>query len=236
MKRFLLFTLIFFGFLLQMMQAQSLRFEYKDQLLNDGEKIKITDYTDDPDIGIEMIFDASIKNVTDKNVQVKVVKQEIEIPQGSTNNFCTAQGCFSSSESSVYEIKAKETDHVFHGAFYPTQKSSATIKYIAKNMDALSDETSIQINYSYLTSGIDNIGFTHYRLMQTSASIIIEYQSNTTFTLKIFNLTGALIAEYILPESLHTHTISKKILPKGIYLFQLSNHKKQTYSYKTLIH
>lgn len=230
-KRTLL--VLFFAPLLFSASAQSLEFIYNNNALADNAIVNITNFTEDEEIGVEMTFNAVIQNKTSNVLKVVVKKEEISIPEGSINTFCTGVGCYTTYTSSEYTIAANGSDPLFHGAFSPIEMSTASIKYTASVVNSLSDKVSVTVNYQYVPAGIENVGFQSLAVIQKNNSFTIKYENDTDTYLRVFDLSGKEKTGCTLPANANSFSFNAE-LKKGVYLFVFSNTEGNQFTKKII--
>lgn len=214
--------------------SQSLEFVYQEKPIANNAHITIDKYTDDEELGIEMSFYAHIKNKTDQALSVIVRKEEIDIPIGSSNNFCTAGGCFSATKSTPYSIAPQGIDKLFHSTFSPLQPSIATIKYTAEVVGSLGDAVSVTVTYNYLSAGIEQVGLASLQLTEQDGYLSLHYQTDQQLQLQIIDLLGRTTSTHTLSAHSTQYAIEKQ-LPKGVYILVFGNKKGIKFSKKIII-
>lgn len=229
MKKILSFLFLFLA--VGVAYSQSLEFVYKDKVLNNNEKITITEA--DAELENQMEFKALIRNKTNDDVNVIVTKEIITPAESGTDNFCTAKGCYLSNKSEKYTISAKGVDNVFHGTFKPVKASSLTVKYTATALGSLGDAVSVIVTYQYTPTGIEQVGYQHLSISQQNRIVTINYQNAQDTNLQIVDLLGNIVGTYKL--SANTNSVNIDLTPKsGLFLFVFSN-KKSRFTQKYII-
>ncbi len=210
----------------------SLQFIHEGKTLENNAQITVTKFTND-ELGIEMKFKATIKNISNKDVNLIVEKEVIEAPTGTNNSFCTAFGCYpnGTSKSKKYWIKANEEDNIFYATFSPIKASKAIIKYTAKVVDT-NDAVSVVVTYQYTPAGIEQVGFEALNITQQNGLLQIDYQINEDIQLEIIDLVGRVKGHYQLSRKTNTRTIHLNN-NQGVFLLVFSN--KQRKSIKKVI-
>ena len=102
-----------------------------------------------------------VKNLTDKEIEVKVRKTEISLVDGSVNTFCWGGSCFMpivyTSPLST-KIGANTTDFTsFAGDYYPEGvNGTSIISYTFFNVQDEEDSVIVTAFYQVGTDGINN--------------------------------------------------------------------------------
>lgn len=203
MKKIFL-TLSLVALLTHFAAAQSLQFVYNGTALSDNEIVTITEYSEnviEPGNYIQE-FHPNIKNNTNTDINFKILKNEIDIPEGSSNTFC-AGVCFppSTTESGVITLSANSEYTEFHGEFHPVAASTAIVKYTAQQVGGENASATAEVHYNYNPSGIEEIGFTKFAILQGGNICRIVYSNDRDVEMSVYNITGVKIGSYILPAS-----------------------------------
>ncbi len=215
--------------------AQSLEFIYKNNTLTDNEIVTVTDFIEDEEVGVEMTFSPILQNKTNNALKVVVRKEEISIPAGSFNTFCTGMGCYTTTTSSEYTIAANGNDPYFHCTFSPVITSTATIKYTASVVGTFNDNISVTVNYQYVPAGIETAGFRQLSVVQKKGLFLINYENTSNSFLRIFDMQGKMKSTYQLPKDKNMFSPENK-LDKGIYLFVFTGYKGNSITKKLLVY
>lgn len=226
----LLFVLLYFT-----MPSQSLEFVYNNNLLTNNAVVTVTDFTQDDEIGVEMTFKPILQNKTNNPLKIVVRKEEISIPQGSINTFCTGTGCFTGTASSEYTIDANSNDPYFYCSFSPVMTSTATIKYTASVVGTFNDNISVTVNYQYVPAGIETLGFRRMIVILEKGTFTIQYENHSDSYLQIFDIAARKIQNYTLPASANSFQFDS-MLQKGIYLLVFSDRTGNRFTKKIMVH
>ncbi len=232
MKKILLLSALMLS--LAGLSAQSLEFVYQGKALENNAKITVTEFIVDEDFGDEMDFDADIRNKTDRKVILVVGKEELEIPKGSSNDFCNMINCYASELSAEYELEANATDDQFHGTFRPVEKSIARIKYFARVKGLMPDEAAVEVTFSYVPSGIDKVGLNSLSLLQGDGRIELRYNATEELNLRIVSITGACVGTHRLAKNSNSLKLDNTI-SRGIYLLVFNSASGMQHTEKILV-
>lgn len=209
--------------------SQSLEFVYQGKALENDAKVTVTDYDEDL---AEMHFKALVRNKTGNDVEVIIVKEVVELPEGSSNNFCAGGRCYpdETMKSKVFAIAGNSENDSFHGVFIPTEASTAIIKYTAKVKGGLGfnsgDEVSVTVTYQYTPSGIEEIGYTELSITQNNDGLQIFYQNSEDTQLQVVDLLGRVKGSYKLSKNSNQLTLDLND-KKGIYLLVFINKNRK---------
>lgn len=201
----ILFTLSLVALFTHFAAAQSLQFIYNGAALADNEIVTITEFTEDvfnPGSHYQK-FQPVIKNNSSEDIEFKIIKNEVEMPEDSHSTFCTDMGCFPGNESPVNSTVAANSEFTaFYGQFFPVvEPSSAIIKYTVKQEGGAGANATAEVHYKYDPSGIDNVGFTQFAILQGGNICRIVYSNDRDVEMSVYNITGVKIGSYILPAS-----------------------------------
>lgn len=196
------FTLLLVGAFAQFANAQALQFVLNGTALADNEVVTITEYVEDP-FGVYLKFAPVIKNNSSEDMSIKIIKNEVEMPGGEAySTFCTEMGCFPGEESPVsFDLAAGGENTAFYGQFFPTGASSAIIKYTAEQTNGSQASCTAEVHYKYDPSGIEDVGFTQFAILQGSGICRILYSNHQDVQLDIYSITGSKLGNYVLPAS-----------------------------------
>ncbi len=203
MKKIFL-TLSFVALFTHFAAAQSLQFIYNGAALADNEIVTITEFTEDdfnPGSHYQK-FKPVIKNNSSEDIEFKIIKNEVEMPEGSHSTFCTDMGCFPGNESPINSVVAANSEYTsFYGQFFPVESSSAIIKYTVKQEGGAGASATAEVHYVYNPSGIEEVGFTKFAILQGGNICRIVYSNDRDVEMSVYNITGVKIGSYILPAS-----------------------------------
>lgn len=203
MKKIFL-TLSLVALLTHFAAAQSLQFVYNGTALADNEVVTITEYSEnvfEPGNYIQE-FHPNIKNNTAQNIDFKIIKNEVDMPAGSSSTFC-AGTCFppTTTESGVITLSANSEYTEFHGEFHPVAASTAIVKYTAQQVGGEEASATAEVHYKFDPSGIEDVGFTQFAILQGSGICRILYSNHQDVQLDIYSITGSKLGNYVLPAS-----------------------------------
>ena len=177
------------------LMSQSLSLKYGDELVT-NDSIYITgEPTDDL-----MEWHLKVKNNTDKEIEVKVRKNEISLVEGTVNTFCWGS-CFMPTvytSPTPIKIAANSTDfNSFAGDYEPTgMEGTSIISYTFFNVSDEADSVMVTAFYQAGSSGLKYIadGDKNIRIYPNPVSeeINIEFSEDTgkPFTIRIVDLDG----------------------------------------------
>lgn len=204
MKKIFL-TLSLVALFAHLASAQSLQFVYNGTALADNEIVTVTEYSEEDEFEAGtyvQLFHPNIKNNTNTDINFKILKNEIDIPEGSSNTFC-AGVCFhpSTTESGVITLSANSEYTEFHGEFHPVAASTAIVKYTAQQVGGENASATAEVHYKFDPSGIEEVGFTQFAILQGSGICRILYSNHQDVQLDIYSITGRKLSNYVLPAS-----------------------------------
>lgn len=226
MKKLLLFSLLLSaGFYLN---AQDL------YLTSGGEKLGDTAYVSGVADAAEIVFYANFYNNSQKDMNVKVVRQRIYMVDGSNSQFCWGL-CYppnvdTSGQYVFIPAGGHSEDEIFSGHYNPLGNvGNSMIKYTFYNMTNPGEAVSVICKYVATPNGIAEEAMKGGFLSNVypnpaSHSINIDYQLTSKVKegrVRIINLTGAVVKE----ESIEPGTTSMKMdvsnLNDGLYFYSV---------------
>ncbi|HHT22825.1 MAG TPA: hypothetical protein GXZ87_05875 [Bacteroidales bacterium] len=180
--------------------AQELQFVYNGKALADNEVVTITDYTKNPFGEVVLKFAPIIKNNSDRNMQVKVVKDKVKLETG-VSSMCFAEACSTGAETPLKDIKAKSETKDFYAEFLPNTATTEILKYTAKENNLGGTSTTVEVHYKYAPSSVKNLGFTQFAVLQVGGTCHIVYSNNSDIQMKVYSITGNTLGSYTLSAS-----------------------------------
>jgi len=201
MKRFLL-SCFAVAILVSSSTAQSLSLVYQDENVSNDTIYVPGNPSDDL---IE--FHLTVNNLTDKEIEVKVKKNEIFLVDNTVNTFCWGS-CFM---PLVYvspvaiKIPALGSDAIsFAGDFEPYgTEGTSIISYTFYNAQNILDSVMVTAFYEVGTSGIPDFmsGVSDVRIFPNPAADFINIsfsrEPEGLYSIKLLGMTGQLIAELV---------------------------------------
>lgn len=185
----------------------------------------------------------SVKNISAADVTVQLKRETIEAVEGTTNDFCFAGNCFSSSVDFAVPLAGltiaagatTATIDAFTAHYQPYEQEGITlVKYTFFNMADENDAVSIIVDY-YVGP---NVGITEYDSEATlsaypnpvSDMITIDYSVKTqkNVRLAIYSINGQKQYEQSLQSAESTVIVSVADYPKGVYLYRIEGDDYQT--------
>ncbi len=167
-------------------------------------------------------------------IDVKVLKQEFSIVNGTENYFCWKE-CY---EPSVFESPESLTvepgdtrSQGFIADYKPNNNSGISkIRYKFFNVGDANDTVTLMVNFDVSTTSIAseeiNNKFSMPYPSPSSDFITIEYRDIENGQFKLFNLSGKILKEIKLPTRTGKLDVSTKEFPAGIYLYNISDSRE----------
>lgn len=216
-----------FGFV----SAQSLQFEWDGHVYADNDVI----LCDEPNLIFnEMVQHMQIRNLSDEAINVVVMKEELEMVEGSLNYFCWGL-CYGSGTfvSAPVEMAAGsvsgEGDLGFHHnydpdfTFDPEQWLTGTsvVKYTAYNERNEADCVSVTVKFVYGETSVEEnqISFSHAYPNPASSAVHFNVNCEGAASVALYNLLG----QEVLTQNVENGQITLSVadLNEGIYFCNL---------------
>ena len=203
--------------------SQTITLTYKDVSLNNQQDIYVDSV--DENFGY-MKIEIGVRNQSDKDITVNVMKKPISILENSNNLFCWGTNCYSStvltSQNAVI-IPAKTINHTFYAEYIPAFSSGKSIiEYTF--FDVRNDLNRFSVIVHFVEKGntrINNLEdeeYVHLYPSTNNRSILISTNLNKVSKLVVYNFQGQMIKYY----SLDAGNLKVNLplhLEKGIYFF-----------------
>jgi len=175
-----------------------------------------------------------VKNQTDKEIEVKVKKNEISLVDGSVNTFCWGGSCFM---PTVYtsplstKIGANATDfNSFTGDYEPSgMEGTSIISYTFFNVQNEEDSVMFTAFYQVGTDGID-----YFNQAKNQVSIypnpFVDYVNvdfenlpEKSYCIKLYDMNGQLIEELVNKSKAKSHTFYLTDLPSSYAIIEITD-------------
>ena len=220
--------------------AQSLSLKYEDEDVSND-----TVYLSG-EMGDDLIeWHAKVKNLTDKEIDVKVRKTEISIVENTVNTFCWGS-CFMPtvfvSPVSI-KINAFATDFSsFAGDFEPSgMEGTSIISYTFFNAQNEDDSVMVTAFYQVGTSGIPDFGLTKNTVkvfpnpMLDQLNVQLSSSLENPYSIRLLNLNGQVLEELVENSRANQHSFSLPNLSAGYAILEISDSYGLNYRRKILI-
>lgn len=210
--------------------AQSLSLTFGDMIVS-NDTVYLTG-----DISDELIeWHLKVKNLTDKDIDVKVKKNEIYLLENTVNTFCWGS-CFMptvyTSPVSV-KIQAFTTDVLsFAGDFEPYGMfGTSIISYTFFNTQNQEDSVMVTAFYQVGTSGISSQGLNNELLKVYPNPFVdrlnIEFQNSieSPYSIRLLNLNGQVVKELVSNSRSKEQSFYVGNLPGTIFFLKIIDSK-----------
>ena len=229
MKRILL-SIIFIFSLIISAGAQQL------ELYWNGEKLPDTvGVYGDGDGSFELVFEAYLKNGTDKDLYIGAARETLQAVDSTENSFCWPTNCYSAevdTSDARYDLflHADSTStYPFSGHYSHNYKFGETIvKYTLFERGNLDNNVSVIVIYKYSLTGIanhsdNNITFSNVYPNPATNRVNFDYKlnSNSNATISIVNLLGSVVKRVNLNPASNKISIDVSDLPQGVYFYSI---------------
>ena len=185
-------------------KAQSLSLKYEEEVV-DNDTVYITGEPND-DL---LEWHLQVKNLTDKDIEVKVKKNEISVVENTVNTFCWGS-CFLPSvylSPAPITIRANSTDYnSFAGDYEPSgMEGTSIISYTFFNVSDEKDSVMITAFYQAGTSGIRDFGTDGFEVLvypnPAKDYLYLEFENITeqNVSIRIYDLSGRTLKQFQYP-------------------------------------
>jgi hypothetical protein len=229
MKKLLIFFVAtFLSFVY--VEAQSLSLSWEGNAVADTTILWV-----DPADGNPTSFHAIVTNISDKLINVKVLRTNIDLVDGSSNSFCFASQCYPDfmDESAAYlPLVAGDSspEDDFHGDFISNGKLGISIvKY--KFFDIANEDDFVEAVVKFWSSPeaiseeiANKVNVSDAYPNPASNKFNIDYNFDINFNqarLKIVNLLGSVVKEVEIDQNSNKLSIDISDLNAGVYFYSV---------------
>ncbi len=226
--------------------AQSLSLSWEGESIQHEDTIYVYGELTE-DIFYEVVSHAMVTNNTDRTLQVKAMRTEIDIVEGTTNMLCWGL-CFApdtdvSPDPIAIEAGATTEDWVFAGHYQPNSKNGTSIiKYTFFNADNEDDHVSMIVYYVISPASVDDLqkriafGNAYPNPARNQVSFDYDFPSEiTTANLQVYNMLGKQVLDFPINPNMTNVTIPVQDLGEGLYFYSLVIDGKTTSTRKLVI-
>lgn len=223
-----IFTLMFLA-VIGWVSAQSLQFEWKGHVYEEGETVECTN--DEYGYG-EFIQHMQLRNLTSGDLNVLVEKEVIETLEGTTDLFCWGQ-CFGPntfvSPNPVMVPSNSVTDTAalsFHVIFDEPVYGKVWMKYSAYDENHPNDRVTINVIFNKSGVGVREaaaVQFGHAYPNPASSVVNFDYTVNASdrASVSVYNLLGQEVSKQQVNSLQGRLSVSVADLNEGIYFCKL---------------
>lgn len=203
--------------------AQTITLTYKDVSLTDQQNIYVDSV--DENFGY-MKVEIGVRNESDKDITVNVMKKPISILDNSNNLFCWGANCYSSSvltSQNAVTIPAKAINYTFYAEYMPAfSLGKSIIEYSFFDVRNNLNKSSVIVHFvekdDTRINDLKDEEYVHLYPSNINRSISISTNLNKASKLFIYNLQGQRIMNYSLAAGNIKINLPLQ-LEKGIYFF-----------------
>lgn len=214
MKQF--YLLVLFTIMASFTFAQSIQISYQDSVLNNGDTVYVSG-------GATQVrtVDFNVKNTNSSSISVKVIKDELSLPNGMSYFFCF-DVCYQPDQttSAIVAIDANASyENPLECELLPSGNTgNALIKMVIKNTSSFSDSTIFYVNYSINVTGIlSNCSSFNIYPNPVRNVLNIDTKNETKTSCEIYDELGAIVySNSVTPKSIDVSNFVK-----GIYFVKL---------------
>ncbi len=210
--------------------AQSLSLKFGDEVVSNDSVFYSGTVTDDL-----LELHIKVKNLTDKDIEVKVRKTEISLVENSVNTFCWGS-CFMPhvyTSPAPITIRANGTDfNSFAGDYEPSgMEGTSIISYTFFNVQNEEDSVMVTAFYQVGTSGIADFNYNSSLVKVFPNPIVdmlnIQFQSEieTPYSIRLLGLNGQVLKEFVAESRAREHSFSMANLSSAYAILEITNTK-----------
>jgi len=208
--------------------AQSLELKVGDEVVSND-----TVYTNGTVADDLLELHLKVVNLTDKEIEVKVKKNEISVMEGTINTFCWGGSCFMPTtiiSPLSTKIRANGTDfNSFAGDFNPEGvEGTSIINYTFFKVQNEDDSVMVTAFYLVGTDGIDNISQANKQVniypnpLVDNVNVEFETLPEKSYSIKLLNFNGQLIEELVNYSKAKTHNFNLTDLPSSYVILEIT--------------
>ncbi len=221
--------------------AQSLELKYGEDVVSNDTVYMNGAATDDL-----LELHLKVKNLTDKEIEVKIKKNEISILDGSVNTFCWGGSCFLPNtiiSPLSTKIQANGTDfNSFAGDYDPAGiEGTSIISYTFFNVQNEDDSVMVTAFYQIGATGINKVSYGSDDVKVFPNPIVdrvnIEFINfpDDQYNIRLLNLNGQVIEELANSTTAKSHSISISGIPSSYAIIEIADSKGMVIRKKVLI-
>jgi len=209
--------------------AQSYTLEWGGEVLADT--ITLNPFSVDD---TEIVFEAIFNNLTDVGANIKVIRNEISIVEGTVNSFCWDL-CFppfvDTSGNFIYIPAGGQSEEAAFSAHFEIHDAIgiSVIEYTFYNMDNPDENVKIVVNFDTSPTAIsenlhDNIWVSDVYPNPATSFVKIDYKLPREVEaagIKIVNLLGSVVKEQLIDTQNSSVQIDINDINSGIYFYSL---------------
>ncbi len=195
----------------------------------------------------EFLSHVLVKNNTDRDMQVKARREDIDVVTGSTNYLCW-EACYPddvTESPNAYTITAGEMtpETVFAGHYLPQGNAgTSTVKYTFFNENEPDDQVYFLVSYVISPTSLDDllskalISSAYPNPATDQFTIDYEFPSGVEMAeVKLFNIVGQEILKQAVNGKSGKIQLTVSDLPEGIYFYSLTINDGATFTKKLVV-
>lgn len=230
MKKLLIFFIAAFISISYVNAQSSISLSWDSSALSDTVYVWVDPYNADA-----TLFHAIVTNNTDNIVNIKVLRTNIEVVEGSVNSFCWASQCYPPflDESGEYQPilpgESTGTDN-FYAEFMANETfGTSIVKYKFFDKDNSDVFSEVVVKYWSSPEAIgeeiaNKISFTNAYPNPAINKFNIDYNFDTNInnaSLKIVNLLGSVVKEVEIDQNSNKLSMDISNLDAGVYFYSI---------------
>jgi len=230
MKKLLIFFITAFLSFSYVNAQETISLSWDGSALSDTVYVWVDPYNADA-----TLFHAIVTNNTDNIVNIKVLRTNVEVIEGSVNSFCWASQCYPPflDESALYQPiiggESTGTDN-FYAEFMANETfGTSIIKYKFFDKDNTDIFSEVVVKYWSSPEAIgeeiaNNISFSNAYPNPAINTFNIDYNFDTNInkaSLKIVNLLGSVVKEVEIDQNSNKLSMDISNLDAGVYFYSI---------------
>lgn len=203
--------------------AQSVEVTLGEEIVNEGDTIEVAGMPEDQMVAEHF----HVKNTTGEAIDVRIIKDEISLPEGMSYTFCF-DVCYQPTQtmSNPVTIDPESTypNSLDTDLIPDDNEGIVLVKMTVKNISAENDSVAFFVRFNVGAIGINNLANNHLIVYPNPAKnyINIDYTGNNNFNnVEIYDAVGKVVKQ--ISTTSVNQTIAVSDLANGVYLVMLKN-------------
>lgn len=187
-----------------------------------------------------------IQNNSGNPVDVRVMRENVQMPVGYTNSICFGMLCFPASQDSPQQsITVNATggrDSSFHGTFFNSQGTTGDLCATYKIFNAADESQFVTVRVYYGTCLTASVSENNLEAISLSAypnpasgSVLIKYNLSGEGQLFITDITGKVLKNIRLNNGTQSAQVDIADLRPGVYVYSIQSGAKRIISKKLVV-
>lgn len=179
----------------------------------------------------------TVKNLTDKEIEVHAKKEHLAIVEETDNNFCWGASCFPPFifvSVAAQKIDAEGTDDTFKGEYaHDGHEGTTSIRYTFYNNANPEDSVSVVVLYQVGAAGVQDWTLSPELFKAypnpTDGPLQIDFPGayDQRIQIEVMSITGQTVEQVQLPFGQASYRVNLSAYHKGYYFVKIQNQKGQ---------